>query len=373
MSNGIVDYAIEKTQLSTEVISEFNRYIQKANKSWVKYEQINAEGTKLQIIQNHQKQLSLGLPPTQSLGSTIKNAYADEKQNAELAGWLNNLKIWAIDGYKTIMGFRSFVTQGQIFKYNVLSANKAFSYELNEKHFTELLTGDLTTRSGWADFKGDLGSLLSLSVADPDSKKMRLSKGGEFKTNTQKDALYQYLFSREHPDTLSVENNRLYELYSQLKGSFEWKLTPSKEVVFPPGKKTFFFSNDRKKEVDDFIKNYLSSKSLANDNIRFYKTGDSIVQAENSASNQNELIENKLGGSAGISIRTIKFGIRSIVKAGKSKTGRSLASRLKKMFSYISPGTDSFARGIQEGAGIEARKAIDQTVSQLVSGGRFKR
>ena len=65
--------------------------------------------------------------PEASLSSQITAAYREEKANAELMAWLTRLKTWSLSAYqRVIMSFRNFITQGQIFVYNVMSKNQKF-------------------------------------------------------------------------------------------------------------------------------------------------------------------------------------------------------------------------------------------------------
>ena len=309
--------------------------------------------------------------PEASLSSQITTAYREEKANAELMAWLTRLKTWSLSAYQVIMSFRNFITQGQIFVYNVMSKNQKFSYQVNEDNFIKLLSGDLkVNRTNWDDVDAmGLASVLQLSVGDPQKSKLRLQKAKkEYRVNLSKDALYEFLYNNY---SNALPTNRLYEMYSQIKGAFLWELTKQGSVAYGPNKQ-LFFSEKRAKEVKNYAEQYIQNESLAKDNIRFYKTGDAI-QKFNSMTGEAEtaLIENKIGGSAGVSIRTISRGIRAIANLKNAKTSRSLIKRLKNLFTYSS--TDDFARSIQEGAALEAEKAIKDIANSLVSGGYIKK
>lgn len=361
--NAISQYAIDQTKVPF-VVEKFSNYINQANSKWEDYQKIENDSKNLQLIQNHQNKIANGIKDI-SLSTQITHAYQDERNNTILLAWLNRLKTWSIDAYGFIMDFRSFVTQGQSFIYHVMSANQTISYHLNQEHFIQLLTGNLKVgKDDWQDLsKVDFSAMLKLSVADPAAKKLgRLKKKeGELKVRLGKDALYEYLSQ----NVAELETNRLYEMYSQFREGIEWKISKSGRVIKPKFGNKFFFSQERQNWVDEHIEKYLSSSGLKQDNIRFYKTGDSI-------SKDGTLIENKLGGSAAVSISTIKNGIKYIKNLGKKKTGRSLKTRLKELFSYIHP-NDPLAQAIQTGAALRARDAIDGIVEALVGGGYIKK
>lgn len=366
----IINPIVETTAATLEkslVVAEFNSYINKAEKSWKQYNKLKDESKNLQIIQNHINKITSASASTQ-----INQAYKNQKNNRDLVNWLNDLKKWSLNAYSIIMDFRSFITKGQAFVYHVMSKTKkgTFSYQINEDHFIKLLSGaDLKVKRGdWDNLSGgDLASILQLSVEDPQRAKIRLSKNkGESKINLKKDALYNYL--EQHNEALKLMPNRRYELYSQLKTRREWITSKRKDWIVYNKNGEYFFTKTRELDVDEFISKYVHSKELAQDNIRFYKTGDSIIDNEDGT---HTSVENKIGGSAGVSISTIKNGIRNIIKLKRAKTGKGLITQLKNMF--VQYGTEDIAKAIYDGAAEETESAIKDVVNELVNVGYIKK
>ena len=357
MATNLVDLnpVIEETSQSiTQLVSPvFNSHIDKATRLKQKYQTLNSEAKNMAQILRHKRMLNNSI----SLKKTVSMAYKDAKNETVLVPWLNKVKKWSLDSYKEIMSFREFITGGQVLQYDVMGAGKV-SYRLEEKEFLKLLSGDLSIyyTTTWDKLKdNNLINLLKLQVQDP-SKKKRLKTIQ--KVSLKDDALYSFL-----SENVDIESPRLYELYSQLKGSFEWHLTEKGMVKFPDNqRKNFFYSKERENKVINFVQEYLQTKSLVNDNIAFYRTGDAIQD-------NLTLIENKIGGSAVVSISTIKNAIYKISNLSRLKDAKSLAQRLKQIFTYI--GKEKLAQEIQKGAGEYARGKIDEVVKQLNIEGYF--
>ena len=280
---------------------------------------------------------------------------------------------------RELMSFRDFVTGEQRLIYDIMGAD-SFSYRLTEDQFLELLTGDLTVyhSMNWSELasKGNLFNLLKLQVADP-SKNNDLKNIGT-KHNLKEDILYRYLtqhdkFNEGYGNPVEeLKQSRLYELYDQLRYSLDWKLVDDGRVMSPEevdmeGETDFFFSQDRESEVDSFIANYISAK-MHRDTVAFYRTGDAIADALT-------IIENKIGGSAVVSISTISNAIDKLNGLNNNKYNQS-ASALKKRIKAILTYSDQkhkFANEIQKGAKKAAEAAIDAFVETLNSQGFFNK
>ena len=109
--------------------------------------------------------------------------------------------------------------------------------------------------------------------------------------------------------------------------------------------------------------NYISAK-MHKDTVAFYRTGDAIADALT-------VIENKIGGSAVVSISTISNAIDKLNGLNSKTTAKSLKQRIKTILTY-SDQKHKFANEIQEGAKKAAEAAINAFVDTLNSQGYFK-
>ena len=95
------------------------------------------------------------------------------------------------------------------------------------------------------------------------------------------------------------------------------------------------------------------------DRVAFYKMGDAVL-------NNAAIIENKIGGSALISISTIINAIDKLYEI-VSNSDLSTNSLIKKLTNfYIQVGSKDIELQIQEGAGKAAERGIEQIVKQIM-------
>lgn len=360
---------------NTSLVNNYRNHLNKIDELVRRKNELTRQTKDMQDILEHQHQLNNAL----SLKETIFENYKDTVNNAPLVTWLTNVQTWSLDAYRELMSFRDFVTGEQRLIYDIMGAD-SFSYRLTEDQFLELLTGDLTVyhSMNWSELasKGNLFNLLKLQVADP-SKNNDLKNIGT-KHNLKEDILYRYLtqhdkFNEGYGNPVEeLKQSRLYELYDQLRYSLDWKLADDGRVMSPEevdmkGETDFFFSQDRESEVDSFIANYISAK-MHRDTVAFYRTGDAIADALT-------IIENKIGGSAVVSISTISNAIDKLNGLNNNKYNQS-ASALKKRIKAILTYSDQkhkFANEIQKGAKKAAEAAIDAFVETLNSQGFFNK
>ena len=338
MNNAIGQVAAATAKAETSTINIFNQHIANAKKLNNEYNIIQQKGIAVTESIVHQKKLE---NTVKSLESTI-HAYQKNKKDINISTWLNSLKNWSLEGYKEINSFRSFITGGQQLIYEVMNTEGVYVYKMEEDDFIKLLASrPLRTRASWDSLNTkNITNLLQLSVDNPTLQK--LSSNVE-RIQLKKDALYGFIKSK----TPEMEKNRRLELYSQIRSDYGDKELDSKT----------------KRKISYFIKGYVQTKDLSNDTIKFYQTGDAIKD-------NMTLIENKVGGTAIVSIQTIKNAIKDIADLGIIGSPSILAERLKSLFTYV--GTESLAKKIQEGVAETARKAIDEMINSLNSGGYFK-
>lgn len=367
-------------------------------RSWKEYGQLSREEGVLKkenqsitstLLQQHQSALQAGAQTPPGVEKTFNLLRQDSlagKNNLRIEKWLQKLFKWSLKGYQQIIDFRNFLMQSnQTLTYHVMNANKTEIYHLTEEQYIDLLTnsgGMRLGKTGWSRLSIDkpIAENFKLSVGD---KKLdgALAKTVK-KYNIQgrvvaNDALYQYLQQKDRIKRIvkqyltkgsSFDDSALFELYDQIKYSMHdqkltngsgtgWARNADGTIMWPNDenrdKTGFFFSEQRRVAVDNFIKGYYKS-GLDHNNTAFYKTGDSIK-------NDKEIIENKID-QAGISVSTIKNAIRDIAQLKVNSTTQ-LIEKLTKMFTYAKG--DGLANTIQKGAKNTATQAIKNTIESI--------
>lgn len=329
----------ETAKAESSTVSIFNQHITNATILKNRYQIL--EQTGVQTTEFLIRQRQLGNIST-SLSSTIKN-YQKSKEHSNITVWLNDVKEWSVSAYKEITSFRTFITGGQRLVYDVMNSTGSFVYRMGEEDFIKLLSNKglkVDWHQNFDKIEGNLTSVLQLHVDNPTTSKLSEDIS---RTVLRKDPLYNYIRNK----VPNMQRSRLLELYSQVKSDYEGKELDKSTKI----------------SISNFINRYNQTKDLASDNITFYRTGDAIQD-------NMTLIENKVGGSASVSIRTIKNAIQDIANLGIITSANELKDKLKAMFTYV--GQESLAKKIQEGVAETARKAINELVDSLQINGYFK-
>lgn len=314
----------------------------------------------------------LGESNQATVQNTIRMLYDNEKLiTAEYTAaqrYLTRLKSWALEGYKEIVSFRTFITGGQQLVYDVKDG--AYTYRLTEEEYLQLLSaGNVKTWTQNWDSKslsaGNLNNILALEVAHPSGTLKDVQATPMYLRNyknTEADALYKYLNDTVYSSDFPM--SRIYELYDQLRFSMfsdVSKESPiTKDIFEARFKKNFKIANVKVDGLDNFVKLYKEA-GLHKDTDAFYKMGDTV---EFNGKGHYTLVENKLAGAT-VSIRTIKNaidGLYSIVNMPNSKS--AMAQKLKEFYTNKSSSND-FAEAIQKGARREAELGIERTFKQM--------
>lgn len=313
----------------------------------------------------------LGESNQATVQNTIRMLYDNEKLiTAEYTAaqrYLTRLKSWALEGYKEIVSFRTFITGGQQLVYDVKDG--AYTYRLTEEEYLQLLSaGNVKTWTQNWDSKslsaGNLNNILALEVAHPSGTLKDVQAIPMYLRNyknTEADALYKYLNDTVYSSDFPM--SRIYELYDQLRFSMfsdVSKESPiTKDIFEARFKKNFKIANVKVDGLDNFVELYKEA-GLHKDTDAFYKMGDTV---EFNGRGHYTLVENKLAGAT-VSIRTIKNaidGLYSIVNMPNSKS--AMTQKLKEF--YTNKSGHGLAEAIQKGARREAELGIERTFKQM--------
>ncbi len=267
----------------------------------------------------HQKQLRHAYKPDDALMKLVK-----QKDKSKIENRINNLLIkihdWGVRGYEVIVQTKQTIT-GQELIYHIQDSSHTFKYTLNEQEFLQLLSSNSVGMkyASWAQIDEAIQKgypkpldLFKLNVGASKTQ-MKQFKNNVPTINLKRDALYRYLVDTKaisRKNTWNKEENseyayhaRLSELHSQLLASYKWVLDEQGNVKKPENSSDYFFSKERKRLVDSFIRLY-KKEGLHKDTDKFYETGDATL-------NESILIENKVGNAV-VSISTVKNAIISI-------------------------------------------------------------
>lgn len=313
----------------------------------------------------------LGESNQATVQNTIRMLYDNEKlitaEYNSAQRYIARLKSWALEGYKEIVSFRTFITGGQQLVYDVKDGS--YTYRLTEEEYLQLLSaGSVKTWTQNWDSKslsmGNLNNILALEVAHPSGTLKDVQATPVYLRNyknTKADALYKYLNDTVYSSDFPM--SRIYELYDQLRFSmFSDILKDSpitKEIFEARFKKNFKIANVSVGGLDNFV-NLYKEAGLHKDTDAFYKMGDTV---EFNGRGRYTLVENKLAGAT-VSIRTIKNaidGLYNIVNMPNSKS--AMAQKLKEF--YTNKRGNEFAEAIQRGARREAELGIERTFKQM--------
>lgn len=321
---------------------QFNTHIAHATTLDFRYMKLEEQGRNLaevKAIQNRLKDLDA------KISGDFQN-YQKSVDNNGLKVWLSNIKSWGIEAYQEVNSFRTFITGGQTLVYDVMNSSGTSVFRLEEDDFVKLLSSKPLGIQWGVTLKGlnknGLANLLRLQVGNPSignavPEEYRLSQEAQkSKILLSNDEMYNFIVEQAK----DLERPRLLELYSQVKSTYKGRQ----------------LNKQTKNSIAKFIEQYKGTKELVKDSIAFYQTGDAIQD-------NMTLIENKVGGSAGVSIRTVKNIIHEIAQLGFITSAQELKKRLKQLFTYS--GKSDFAKKIQNGAAYEARKAINNMVNEL--------
>lgn len=313
----------------------------------------------------------LGESNQATVQNTIRMLYDNEKlitaEYTSAQRYIARLKSWALEGYKEIVSFRTFITGGQQLVYDVKDG--AYTYRLTEEEYLQLLSaGNVKTWTQNWDSKslsaGNLNNILALEVAHPSGTLKDVQATPMYLRNyknTEADALYKYLNDTVYSSDFPM--SRIYELYDQLRFSMFSDISKespiTKDIFEARFKKNFKIANVKVDGLDNFVELYKEA-GLHKDTDAFYKMGDTV---EFNGKGHYTLVENKLAGAT-VSIRTIKNaidGLYSIVNMPNSKS--AMAQKLKEF--YTNKSGHSFAEAIQKGARREAELGIERTFKQM--------
>lgn len=314
----------------------------------------------------HQNQLtkSQKASPHKTLMALVNQKDKSRTEN-EINNILKKINNWGVNGYRVVVQMRRTVT-GQELIYHVQTDDHSLSYTLNEQQFLDLLSSNTAglNYASWEKVEKQGAPQLSLFKLNVGASKTKMKKMFNHAPtiNLKRDALYQYLVNTKaisQKNKWDTENHseyayhaRIAELHSQLLASYTWILNNNGGVAFPrkngpKDKSGYFITEERKRLVDLFIKQY-KKEGLHADKDAFYETGDATL-------NEAILIENKVGNAV-VSISTIKNAIESIASLrGASK--EQMRARFIEMFTKHNSGR--LTKKIQEGAYKTAVESIN--------------
>ena len=366
----ILSYAAEQSVQHSqfnEITQEFLRHRSIIGKLYTDYYKTILPG----MSTTFNTMAKLGESNQATVQNTIRMLYDNEKLiTAEYTAaqrYLTRLKSWALEGYKEIVSFRTFITGGQQLVYDVKDG--AYTYRLTEEEYLQLLSaGNVKTWTQNWDSKslsaGNLNNILALEVAHPSGTLKDVQATPMYLRNyknTEADALYKYLNDTVYSSDFPM--SRIYELYDQLRFSMfsdVSKESPiTKDIFEVRFKKNFKIANVKVDGLDNFVELYKEA-GLHKDTDAFYKMGDTV---EFNGRGHYTLVENKLAGAT-VSIRTIKNaidGLYSIVNMPNSKS--AMAQKLKEF--YTNKSGHGLAEAIQKGARREAELGIERTFKQM--------
>ena len=366
----ILSYAAEQSVQHSqfnEITQEFLRHRSIIGKLYTDYYKTILPG----MSTTFNTMAKLGESNQATVQNTIRMLYDNEKLiTAEYTAaqrYLTRLKSWALEGYKEIVSFRTFITGGQQLVYDVKDG--AYTYRLTEEEYLQLLSaGNVKTWTQNWDSKslsaGNLNNILALEIAHPSGTLKDVQATPMYLRNyknTEADALYKYLNDTVYSSDFPM--SRIYELYDQLRFSMfsdVSKESPiTKDIFEVRFKKNFKIANVKVDGLDNFVELYKEA-GLHKDTDAFYKMGDTV---EFNGRGHYTLVENKLAGAT-VSIRTIKNaidGLYSIVNMPNSKS--AMAQKLKEF--YTNKSGHGLAEAIQKGARREAELGIERTFKQM--------
>lgn len=353
ISNYLAQQTIEKDKQTLK--KDFLLHQTKIKTLWLKYEAL--EKTMQQTEELFQKiakkkdSFSHGLSLIQGEHENLES----EKEYIIAQEKLNEVKQWALEAYQEIVAFRKFITSGQELLYMVADS-KGFSYLINEEEYLKLLSGKLSAghKSHISKIEqGKLFSFLNLSVGTPSMDTKTIIPPFDLhqdKLFNLLDNNKDYILKEAAEDGLTQA--RLYELYTQIKGSFfQWKTFES------PIQKNI--SSKRQEKIINEAIRYVAAK-MHKDKTPFYATGDAIVR-------NTVLIENKIGGSAIVSINTIKNAIKNLNDKVfiSDASPQQMEQALIKM--YTRTGKAGIEHEIQKKTGEMAQKEIQKIIKTIFS------
>ena len=366
----ILSYAAEQSVQHSqfnEITQEFLRHRSIIGKLYTDYYKTILPG----MSTTFNTMAKLGESNQATVQNTIRMLYDNEKlitaEYTSAQRYIARLKSWALEGYKEIVSFRTFITGGQQLVYDVKDG--AYTYRLTEEEYLQLLSaGNVKTWTQNWDSKslsaGNLNNILALEVAHPSGTLKDVQAIPMYLRNyknTEADALYKYLNDTVYSSDFPI--SRIYELYDQLRFSMfsdVSKESPiTKDIFEARFKKNFKIANVKVDGLDNFVELYKEA-GLHKDTDAFYKMGDTV---EFNGRGHYTLVENKLAGAT-VSIRTIKNaidGLYGIVNMPNSKS--AMAQKLKEF--YTNKRGNEFAEAIQRGARREAELGIERTFKQM--------
>ena len=325
------------------------------------------------------------------------------RTNSIFSEWLQQLQTWSLAGYQNITTTRELITgQKLIYQIQERTQDKNILYTLNEEQYLEWLKSVPISgsRTSWddiqkaADGKSTLMEAFNLNVdysstlfkerAQKLANVKDVSKikkvadmgpgrrtGMEFWEDAQgisnrrdlnKDVLYNYIFekAKAHASFYKIvkgekvfQNNRVLELYSQLRNSIKWSEEDVEKGFEIINAQNTELGEKRREEINQYMQKYINAK-LNVENDKFYEAGDAIQSA-------TVLIENKVKGAI-ISISTIKNGVEAISLLGQTeKTKKDLQQKFQELFTA----TPELAEGLHQAAYETAVENIQKEFENL--------
>lgn len=390
INRGLSQKTAEAVMLSKQELTEALNNIKKLN---AQYEKIIASAEAFRnALSKIAKPASEDSEDSRTYNSVLWSLSSrGDEESLRANKFLIDLGEWTARAYHEVMKLRRAIT-GQTYTYMILNSKTQVYKTLTEEEYFELLQST-TTPNAWMklsysekNFSDAMSYVnhLRLQIKIPKGlTKKGAKEAAENKDPTivslQKDALYQYLSTqkvdqrKKSGEKSVLYVSRLFELYSQLlhhrfdetktgdgQMASSWQMSssgyvsrPTKGAAASNSKyRTFFFSDRRGEEVDDFVQNYINAK-MHRDPISVYKTGDAIMDACN-------LIENKVTGG-GVSIKTVHKIVQDLANISL-KDKQHVTEEFIKLFTYAGSG---FAGTIQKEAKDLAVKNITKQVANI--------
>ena len=364
-------YIIKKTADTVVQASPLTRVNHLINNAYQLNEEANLLDTELkntqslqQSIQQHRTQLRRMYKenPDQAF-----EEWTSQKEvitaNKQMESVFSRMHKWGLKSYQVITQLRNTIT-GQDIIYHVQDAKRTVSYTLSEEQFLNLVASNSIGkgRLSWAGVEQAIQQgvppldLFTLQVGATSERKIqKITKAETPSIQLNKDALYQYLIQTRailNEQTGGVSYARIAELHSQLLAKYKWQKDSKGNTAFPknPSSNKYFFSQERQRFVDTFIRLYKKEK-LHKDTDEFYKSGDATL-------NENTLIENKVGRAV-VSLRTIRNAIEDIA-ALKGVNKEALIQGLIQLFTNAPQTGRYLTQMLQEGAYNKAVESINK-------------
>ena len=365
------NYIIKQTADTVVQASPLTRVNHLINNAYQLNEEANLLDTELkntqslqQSIQQHRTQLRRMYKenPDQAF-----EEWTSQKEvitaNKQMESVFSRMHKWGLKSYQVITQLRNTIT-GQDIIYHVQDAKHTASYTLNEEQFLKLVASNSIGkgRLSWAGIEQAIQEgvppleLFTLQVGASSKNKIQKRTGVETPTiQLNNDAIYQYLIQKRailDEQTGNISYSRIAELHSQLLARYKWQKDSKGNTAFPKSNSSnkYFFSQERQKLVDTFIRLYKKEK-LHKDTDEFYKSGDATL-------NENTLIENKVGRAA-VSLKTIRNAIKDIA-ALKGVNKEALRQGLIQLFTNAPQTGRYLTQMLQEGAYNKAVESINK-------------